>query len=52
MDIYKNIKQDIKTTLDYVQIQTIFPQNILGILYNNLILRTAPFTILRIVMGF
>ena len=47
MDMYKNIKQDIKTTLYSVQIQAIFTP-----LYNSLILRTAPSTILRIVMGF
>ena len=35
----KNIKQDIKITHDYVQIKTFFlPQQVLGILYNSLIL--------------
>ena len=38
MDMYKNIEQYIKITRDYVQIKTIFPKNILRILYNSLIL--------------
>ena len=38
MGMYKNIKQDVKITRDYVQIKTIFTPNILRILYNSIIL--------------
>ena len=44
MDMYKNIKQYIKITWDYVQINTIFTQKYI----ENL----APSTLLRTVMGF
>ena len=46
MDMYKNIKQDIKITRDYVQTKTILPQNILKILYNSLILPHLQYCIL------
>ena len=46
MGMYKNIEQDIKITRDYVQIKTIFTQNILKILYNSLVLPHLQYCIL------
>ena len=46
MNMYKNIKQYIKITLDYVQIKTLLPQRVLRILYNSLILPHLRYCIL------
>ena len=47
MNMYKNIKQNIKITRDYVQIKTFFyPKQVLRILYNSLILPHLQYCIL------
>ena len=50
MDRYKNIKQYIKITRDYVQIKTIFTPKYIDNFIKQL--NSASSTLLRIVMGF
>ena len=44
--MYKNIKQDIKITREYVHIKPFLPQQVLRILYNSLILPYLQYCIL------